>query len=206
VTERRRDETLFVNIVHSRSSVWRFLHHQTEEEKSSMFQAWCLTASLFLIATGVFAQQRGLQDPLLDQFAGTWVLRGTIAGKETTHDIDARWILGHEYLQFREVSRENDSTGAPAYEAQVTISWDEPSERYACLWLDNTGGGGLTGSAIGYAIGESGRIAFLFKGNDGSLFHTTFVRDRDTDSWRWLMDGDEQGTLRPFARVTLRRQ
>ena len=92
-----------------------------------------------LTATGAFAQQPALEDNLLDHLAGKWVLRGVIAGKQTTHDIDARWILGHLYLQFQETSRERDSTGAPEYEALVTIGWDERSTQYACLWLDNTG-------------------------------------------------------------------
>ena len=153
----------------------------------------------------VFAQHNDFRDSLLDQFAGTWVLQGTIAGKETIHDVDAEWILGHEYMQFREVSREKDSTGAPAYEALVTIGWDDSSKQYACLWLDNTSGQGLTG-IIAYAKREPDRMVFLFKSKDGSLFHTTFVREQKADTWQWLMDGEDHGKLEPFARVTLHRK
>jgi hypothetical protein len=32
------------------------------------------------------------QDLLFNQLIGNWVLRGTIAGKETTHDIVAEWM------------------------------------------------------------------------------------------------------------------
>jgi hypothetical protein len=162
--------------------------------------------SITLLCTiGAFAQRASFQDSLLDQFTGRWVLRGTIAGQQTIHDVIAQWILGHEYLHFREISREKDSTGSPAYEALVTIGWDASSKQYACLWLDNTSGQGLTG-IIAYAKREPDRIAFLFKSKDGSLFHTTFVRDRKTDSWQWLMDGEEKGKLVPFARVTLERE
>ena len=87
----------------------------------------------------------------------------------------------------------------------MTIGWDESSKQYVCLWLDNTSGAGLTG-IIAYAKREPDRIAFLFKGKDGSLFHTTFVRDRKADSWHWLMDDEENGKLQPFARVNMERR
>ena len=77
--------------------------------------------------------------------------------------------------------------------------------QYSCLWLDNTGGGGLVGQAIAHAKRESDKIAFLFKGADGSLFHTTFVYDRKADTWQWLMDGEEKGKRQPFARLAMNR-
>ena len=149
------------------------------------------------------SQQTTFQDSLLEHMVGTWILHGTIAGKETTHDIRAAWVLDHEYLQFQETSHEKKASGDAEYEAIVYIGWDQPSSRYACLWLDNTGGGGLNGQAIGYAKRSSDEIAFLFKGSDGSNFHTTFAYDKKSNSWRWLMDGEENGKLVPFARVTL---
>ena len=170
-----------------------------------MRKLFLLSVGVLLCANAVVAQSTAFQDSLLDRFAGTWVLQGTIEGKQTTHDVAAGWILGHEYMQFREISREKDSTGAPAYEALVTIGWDAASGQYACLWLDNTSGAGLTG-VIGFANREPGRIVFLFKSKDGSLFHTTFERNRKADTWRWLMDGEENGKIQPFARLSMQRR
>jgi hypothetical protein len=161
---------------------------------------------LVFFTISIYAQQATFQDTLIDQLAGRWVLHGIIAGQETTHDIDADWVLAHQYMQLHEVSREKDSNGAAAYEAIVFIGWDEPTRQYACLWLDVTGGGGLTGEAIGYAKQNGDQMAFLFKGSDSSLVHTTFVRDNSTDTWQWLMDGEENGKLQPFARVILKRK
>jgi hypothetical protein len=163
---------------------------------------------LFVVISvlSAFAQQTSFEDALLDQLIGKWVLRGTIAGKETTHDIDAEWVLAHQYMQLHEVSREKDTAGVAAYEAIVFIGWDQPLQQYACLWLDVTGGGGLTGQAIGHARRDRDRIAFLFKGSDGSLFHTTFEYDESKRTWQWLMDGEENGKLQAFARVTLTRK
>jgi hypothetical protein len=163
-------------------------------------------AFIALISFSASAQQSTFQDPLLDHFVGKWVLQGTIGGAATTHDIEAAWVLGHEYVRFTEVSREKDPKSQAAYEAIVFIGWDQPSSQYACLWLDTTGGGGLTGQAIGHAKRDSDKIAFLFKGADGSLFHTTFAYDKNTDTWQWMMDSEEGGKLQPFARVKLKRK
>jgi len=162
--------------------------------------------SIVLVSISAAAQTTTFQDPLLDHFVGRWVLQGTIGGKATTHDIVAEWVLGHEYVRFSEVSREKDAKGQAEYEAIVFIGWDQPSGQYACLWLDNTGGGGLTGQAIGHAKRGGDEIAFVFKGADGSLFHTTFAYSKGTDTWQWLMDGEEGGKLQPFARVKLTRK
>ena len=137
---------------------------------------------------------------------GSWILQGTIAGRETTHDVETDWVLGHEYLRLHETSHEKNAQGQPAYEAIVFIGWDESSSEYTCLWLDSTSGSGLS-SAQGIARGKrSGdEIAFLFKSKDGN-FHTTFVYNKSNDSWQWIMDGEEGGKLSPFARVKLTRK
>ena len=165
-----------------------------------------ITVSIALLSFSVSAQQATFQDPMLDRLVGTWVLQGTIGGKETTHDVVAEWVLGHQYVRLCEASREKDIAGHAEYEAIVFIGWDQPSGQYACLWLDSTGGGGLTGQSIGHAQRTGDDIAFKFKAQDGSLFHTTFVYDKGSDSWRWLMDGEEGGKLQPFARVKLTRK
>jgi hypothetical protein len=157
-----------------------------------------------LVSLPMSAQQTTFQDSLLDHMIGKWVLQGTIDGKETTHDIIAEWVLGHQYLQLHETSREKNANGEAEYEAIVFICWDQPSSRYACLWLDVTGGGGLSAQAIGHAKRSGDKIAFLFKGSDGGLFYTTFTYTRDTDTWQWQMDNEEKS--QPFARVKLIRK
>lgn len=151
------------------------------------------------------AQQTTSRDSLLDRMAGKWVLRGTIAGTETTHDINTAWVLDHQYLQLKEVSREKDINGKPSYEAIVYICWEQKLNQYSCLWLDNTGNGGLATQAVGHAKANGDKIEFLFKGSDSSIFHTTFLYNRDTGTWQWFMDNEENGTLQPFARVKLTR-
>jgi hypothetical protein len=163
-------------------------------------------AVLLALACGPLVAQEPIQDPLIQRLAGTWVLRGTIAGSQTTHDVEATWVLEHQYLQLHEVAREKDDKGRPAYEALVYIGWDKRTSSFACLWLDTTGGGGLVGEGIGHGTRAGDEIPFLFKAADGSLFHTTFAYDRGADAWRWIMDGEQDGRPQPFARVTLTRK
>jgi hypothetical protein len=161
-------------------------------------------ALLVLAAFSISAQHPTRNDPLLDHLTGSWVLQGTIAGHETTHDVEAEWVLDHEYLRLHETSREKNAQGQPTYEAIVLIEWDEASAEYGCLWLDSTGGGGL---AAPIAEGKRGndQIAFLFRGKDSGV-HTTFVYSKATDSWNWLIDNEDGGKLTSFARVTLTRK
>lgn len=162
--------------------------------------------AIILLSFPALAQQQTFQDPLLEHLVGAWVLRGTVEGKETTHDISCEWVLGHQYVRLTEESREKNAVGQAEYEAIVFIGWDQALGQYACLWLDNTGGGGLVGQAIGHAGRDGDAIAFQFKGPDGSSFHNTFTYSKESDTWQWRMDGEESGKLQPFALVKLTRK
>jgi len=145
-------------------------------------------------------------DSLFDHLTGHWVLRGTIARQPTVHDVTFTWMLGHEYLQMHEISRERSATGAPAYEAVVLFARDPKTGEYACLWLDNTGVSAFDAAGIGRGSVAGDSIPFLFRYTATDRFHTTFVYDRAHAAWQWHMDNDSAGVLRPFARVTLTRR
>ncbi len=153
-----------------------------------------------------FAQTTLVRDSLLDHMAGEWTLQGTIGSQETTHDIIAEWVLGHQYILLRETSREKYSDGKPSYEAMVFITPDQTLNQYVCLWLDNTGNGGLSAQAVGHANRNGDKIEFLFKITDSNTFHTTFLYDNDTDTWQWKMDNEDNNKLESFARVKLTRK
>ena len=161
---------------------------------------------LLMTSFSASAQQPTRKDPVLDRLTGSWILQGTIGGHETTHDIEAEWVLNHEYLRLHETSREKHVQGQPAYEAIIFIEWDELSNEYRCLWLDSTGGGGLFAPI---APGKRGNdeIAFLFRDKDkDSGVHTTFVYNKGADTWNWLIDNEHGGKLTSFARVKLTRK
>ena len=142
---------------------------------------------------------------LLDHLAGRWVMTGTIGGKQTTHDVDAEWVLEREYLQLHEVSREKETNGHPAYEAIVYLSWDARAKEIVCLWLDNTAGGGLSaqGLAHGALSADSIPLVFTLPGNE--TLHTTFQYDKAADLWRLTIDDVKNGATDRFADVRLMR-
>jgi hypothetical protein len=159
---------------------------------------------IFVAITSVGAQQPPLKSPLLDHLAGKWVLRGTIAGQQTTHDVDADWVLDHHYLRVHEISREKDSTGKTKYEATIYIGWNPEPKHYAAVWLDVYGG--LASESIGVANAENDRLPFIFKDEHGTVNLTNdFVYDPKTGTWEWRIDNVDKGVATPFARVKLTR-
>jgi len=147
------------------------------------------------------------QHDLLDKLTGHWVMRGTIRKQQTTHDIDAQWVLDKEYVQLHEVSREKDAAGKPEYEAIVYFVWDAKLGEYACLWLDTTGLATFPPAGVGHAKPERDRIAFVFKDPDGGGTRNTFSYDRATDEWSSAIDNESpKGVLTPFARLMLIRK
>ena len=160
---------------------------------------------LFVLVSPVTvkSQQISQPDSLLNNLAGKWVLTGTIEGQKTTHDVDAKRVLNGQYVQIKEVSREKDEKGNPLYDAVIYICWQDAKKQYFCLWLDNTSNEGISNQVIGRAKQNGDKIEMLFKFSDANQFHTTFIYDRNADTWQWLMDGEENGKLQPFARVKL---
>ena len=148
------------------------------------------------------AQQPPVNSPLLDHLAGKWVLQGTIAGQETTHDVNAEWVLGHHYVRIHEVSRKKNDKGEPQYEATIFVGWNEAAKTYACVWLDVYGG--LTTESIGVASAKENELPFVFKDEKGTVsFTNDFVYDAKADTWEWRMDNVANGVAKPFGRMKL---
>jgi hypothetical protein len=140
---------------------------------------------------------------LLNHLAGNWVLEGVLGGRHSTHDVTAEWILNHEYLRFHEVSREKKKNGGLVYEAIVIMSWDNKTNEYLCLWLDNTEGGGLS-APVARAKRDGRSIPIIFPPPNGSL-HTTFTYDDAADRWHLTIDDVKDGKPDRFGDVTLTR-
>jgi hypothetical protein len=166
-----------------------------------MWTTWTAAAVWVLLAGAASAQQPTLHDDLLDRLVGRWILTGTIAGRETTHDVTAEWTLNHQFVAVHELSRERDADGRPAYQATAYVGWHEAKKLYVCYWLD-VFGGGFAGA--GYAEPRPNELPFVF-GEAGEAFHNTFVFDPAARAWQWRMDNDHHGALEPFARVQLTR-
>ncbi len=155
-----------------------------------------------VMSVAAIAQQKPVNSPLLDHLAGSWVMRGTIAGQKTTHDVNAQWVLGHHYLQIHEVSREKDGKGQPQYEATIFVGMNDKPQQYSCLWLD--GFWHIAPGAIGVAAAQESQIPFVWKDEKGKpSFTNDFIYHPESDTWEWRMDNVEKGVAKPFGRVTL---
>jgi len=151
---------------------------------------------------------------LLDRLVGKWTMTGMLGGKQATHDIEARWILNREYVEFHETSRERRADGTPAYEAMLTLAWSAKTSEFMCLFLDNTAGGGLSpeGIARGRRSGNAIPLVFACRGGEcppglteRESIQTTFDYDRSTDNWRLTIDNLVDGKPSRFADMKLTR-
>ena len=77
-----------------------------------------------LLLVSPLSAQAPQRDSLLSHLIGRWVLRGHMAGKDVVHDVTFQWVLGGEYVEMHEVSRERTSARTPAYEAIVYLVHD----------------------------------------------------------------------------------
>lgn len=164
-----------------------------------------------LTAVGAGAQTAPPPKPapppaLLDKMLGNWVIRGTIEGQQTTHDLEVSWVLNHGYLRLHEVSREKTASGAPEYEAIVLMAWDAKAGEVLCLWLDTTSNGGLTGQGIGHAKPTADTLPIIITMSPTVSFQNKMVYTASSNSWQWIMDGTENGQTTPFARLVLTRK
>ena len=159
--------------------------------------------AISFVSLGI-AQRPPVSSPLLDRLVGTWILQGTIAGKQTTHDITSEWVANHHYLRMHEVSREKSADGSPQYDAFIHIGWDEEKKIYPIIFLDNFWG--IEPTSIGAAEPKENELLFVWKDEKGAVgFTNDFVYDQKADSWQWIMDNVVSGTHKPFGRAILTR-
>jgi hypothetical protein len=158
------------------------------------------------IGCSVLSAQGTPQDSLLDRMIGSWVMEGQIGRRAVTHDVECSWVLGREYVQIHEVSREKSPSGTPAYEAIIYVMWDPALKQFAALWLDNTAKAAFPEGGVGRARAAGDSIPFVFADTTSSGIHNTFLYDRLTDSWQWRIDNIDRGVATPFARLTLWRR
>ena len=146
-------------------------------------------------------------EALMDDMVGEWLMTGTIAGEQVTHDVSAEWILGRRYVRIHEVSRERDEDGGLAYEAWIDVAWDAENAEYVVMWLDNTGTTNFAEEGVGHGKPEEDRIPFVWNLADGTGIRNTFEYDREADSWSWKIDNvGDSGQPATFASLLLERK
>jgi hypothetical protein len=143
------------------------------------------------------------KDELVDHMAGAWTLTGQVMGRDAHHDVQAEWVLNHQFLRIHEKT----AAGAPAterrYEAIWFLGYDAVSERYVLHPLDVFGG--RYSETLGYGMRDGNAIRFVFEYPDGP-FHTNYRWSPETGAWQWLLEQkDKDGKWTQFADLKLTR-
>lgn len=123
-------------------------------------------------------------DELLDNLQGKWMLKGNIAGHPGDAELEAVWVLNHQFLKLHEKGV-TAIAGRPLYEAEVYIGYDNTSERYVAHWIDIYGG--RFSETLGFGTRSGNSIKFVFEYPDGP-FHNTFSWNPDARNWRFLLE------------------
>ena len=149
------------------------------------------------------AQTVEWRDDLVDHMTGAWKLEGQVMGRDAHHEVQAEWVLNHQFLRIHEKT----DAGAPAsehrYEATWFLGYDPVSERYVLHLLD--GFGARFSETIGYGTRDGNAIRFVFEYPDGP-FHTTYRWSPGKDTWQWLMEQkNKDGKWTNFADLKLTR-
>ncbi len=139
---------------------------------------------------------RIFHDDLLDHLHGHWKITGITMGQPREMELNAEWVLNHQFL----LVHERDATAVPGklpYEAQIFIGYDNTSDRYVIHWLDIFGG--RVSETLGYGSRTGNSIKFNFEYPDGP-FHNTFTWNPEDQSWHFFLEQkDEKGKWKMFA-------
>jgi len=162
---------------------------------------------LFLatVAANALAQapSSGWHDELVDHLAGAWHLEGQVLGNAAHHDVEAAWVLGHQFLRIHEKTSANAPVSEHPYEAIWFVGYDSTSERYVAHLLDIFGA--RYSETLGYGARDGNSIRFVYEYPDGP-FHTTYRWSPENDTWQWLLEQkDKSGKWTMFADLRLTR-
>ncbi len=143
------------------------------------------------------------QDNLVDHLSGKWNVGGAVMGREAHHEIEAEWVLNHQFLRIHEKTSPTASPTEHPYEAYWFLGYDPVSERYVLHLMDVFGT--RYSETLGYGVREGNQIRFVFEYPDGP-FHTTYRWDPDHGAWEWLMEQKgKKGKWSPFSDLKLTR-
>lgn len=143
------------------------------------------------------------RDDLVDHMAGTWKLQGQVMGRDAHHEVDAEWVLNHQFLRIHEKTDAGAPGSEKRYEAIWFLGYDPVSDRYVLHLLDVFGG--RFSETLGYGVRDGNAIRFVFEYPDGP-FHTTFQWSPEKDTWQWLMtQKDKDGKWVNFGDLKLTR-
>ena len=167
-----------------------------------MKKCFCLLLITVALAVASVAQAPAeWRDDLVDHMTGSWKMEGQVMGRDAHHEVEAEWVLNHQFLRIHEKTTSSAPAAEHKYEATWFLGYDPISERYVLHLLDVFGA--RFSETLGYGARDGNAIRFIFEYPDGP-FHTTFRWSPEKDSWEWLMEQkDKDGKWTSFADLKL---
>jgi hypothetical protein len=156
----------------------------------------------FLAASAPQAQAvEGWQDDLADHMTGAWKVEGQVLGRDAHHEVNAEWVLNHQFVRIHEKTAAAAPASEHRYEAIWFLGHDAVSDRYVLHLLDIFGG--RFSESLGYGTRSGNEIRFVFEYPDGP-FHTTFRWSPENATWQWFLEQkDKDGKWTTFADLKL---
>jgi hypothetical protein len=143
------------------------------------------------------------RDDLVDHMTGTWKVEGQVMGSAAHHEVQAEWVLNHQFLRIHEKTDAGAPSSEHRYEATWFLGYDPVSDRYVLHLLDVFGA--RFSETLGYGARNGNAIRFIFEYPDGP-FHTTYRWSPEKDTWQWLLEQkDKDGKWTNFADLKLTR-
>ena len=143
------------------------------------------------------------RDELAEHLTGSWNMGGHVMGRDAHHDVQAEWVLNHQFLRIHEKTAVDAPAAEHKYEAIWFLGYDSISDRYVLHLFDVFGT--RFSETLGYGTRDGNAIRFVFEYPDGP-FHTTFRWSPEKDSWEWLMEQkDKDARWTNFADLKLTR-
>jgi hypothetical protein len=142
-------------------------------------------------------------DELAEDMAGDWNVEGQVLGRPAHHEIQAEWVLNHQFLRIHEKTSAAAPGSENRYEALWFLGYDPVSERYVVHLLDVFGT--RFSETLGYGTRDGNSLRFVFEYPDGP-FHTTYRWSPQSKTWQWFMETkNKDGKWISFADLKLAR-
>lgn len=128
-------------------------------------------------------------------------MQGKVMGRDAHHQVEADWVLNHQFLRIHKETSADAPAGEKRYEAMWFLGFDSVSDRYVLHLVDVFGA--RFSETLGYGVRDGNAIRFVFEYPDGP-FHTAFQWVPGQDAWQWSMEQkDNNGKWAKFADLQL---
>ncbi len=160
---------------------------------------------LMLIAPASFSQNVGdttdgrFNNQLLNHLVGKWDVEAIVHDEKFTIDLEAEWVMNHQYLHIHLKSREVVHWLKVPYESEFFFGYNRSNKRYTVHEMSVFGDDGpYEGFCYGYQAGNEFKIVKKWAGSD-TLTIQRFTWKPDSKSWhidmRQQIDGKEAESI-----------